>query len=533
MTTATHGTTSATGLPLPGGTGARYPVPVRREVSLMRAEWDLVDTVERGTMSVRDAKETYLPRFPSEHIDDYTARVKMTFVENHYLRALDELVGLAFTKSPELDDDVLEPVVAMMENVTGEGEHLDVFTARALWMALHYGHAAILTDFPRTTRDDGTRMSERDVRDRAVRPYARLIPAKDILSWEFTGFGGVDVLTRIAWTETYDKDGATQEQVREMRQDVVYDDMTGLALALGTITYTMWRMETAGEGGKAEWVPKDEGTLEGPERIPFRPFHAGKRYAPLHTRPMCADLAYTNVELTQVASDRANVMHKCNVPTPWFVGLRLKQGEKLNMSDGVMLDDGGSAGVLEPSGSALDATAKRMEELRAEMRRQGAALPDKAGLAMTATEAALYAKQRNARLGQAVRALQDALEGMLSDFAAFMKLPEGGSITLSREFSANTFDVGYLTFLKDLAVAGIIPGDAVLHAAQHGRLPDDFDPMEAALKAMAAMEAERAAAAQMAEAEAAKAQAMAEANGTATPVGDDDDSAGDNNPLGD
>ena len=494
MTAPTRGSTVGTfaapvNIDAASGPSANWPVPIRREVAGMRAEWQLVNDVDGGTPTVRANSAAYLPRFEAEHVKDYAARLKMTFIENQYRRSLDELVGLAMTHDPKLNDDVPEAIVTQMENVTGEGEHLDIFVRRAMRTGMHYGHAALLTDFPRTQAPDAPRLNMREAARMNLRPYTRLVPACDILTWDVTSFGGVNVLTCVAFAEWYDDASTSKQQVRQYEQAVIRDVVSATATALGDITYTLWRLESTARG-PAEWVVKDTGIIDGPPTIPFRVFYGGERTAPLVTRPYCIDLAYTNIEHAQVTSDYAAVMHKCNVPTPVFTGLRLKEGEQVNLGIGLQLEDNGTAMMLEPSGAALNATRMRLEDLRAEMRRQGAALPDGTGKVMTAQEAALYARQRNARLAVASRSLQDACEAMLQDFASFQKLPSGGGITLSRDFSSSIHDTGYLTVLKDATDAGFLPVDAFLYALVNGKLPDDFEPVGAALAMMAEQEAQ-------------------------------------------
>ena len=50
----------------------------------MAPRWSLVDDVRDGTITIREKKEKYLPRFEAESDLDWAARVSMTFVADHY-----------------------------------------------------------------------------------------------------------------------------------------------------------------------------------------------------------------------------------------------------------------------------------------------------------------------------------------------------------------------------------------------------------------------------------------------------------------
>jgi hypothetical protein len=152
------------------------------------------------------------------------------------------------------------------------------------------------------------------------------------------------------------------------------------------------------------------------------------------------------------------------------------------MGQGIDIPQGGDAKFLEPSGVALGSTRQHLQDIRAEMRRQGATIGDEAGKVMTATEAAIYARQRNAKLLRAARSLQDAAEGMLADFAAFMGLStsnavkSGGSLKVNQEFSGPAVDEAEATEIGaayDRGALSLVEYRTYLATKQ---LPETFDP---------------------------------------------------------
>lgn len=464
----------------------------------MAPRWQLVHDIRAGTIAIREKRQYYLPRFEAETPADWLARVSMTFVADHYATTITEHVGLVFATPPKLGDDVPAKIRDLTEDIDGEGNHLDVFAQAAFDDALHLGHCVLFTDYPVA---DGIK-TKADERIAQARPYVTLYRANDIMSWRTATVGGVKVLTQIVFREASDEasgefGSACVTRYREIKQQVFYDEITGRATGLGAITWRAWKAitttgpestNTNATQGASSFQAIGEGTITGPDRICARVVYGGQRTGYLESIPHLMGLAFSNLEETQVSSDYANVMHKCNVPTPVFIGRNTSpdaQGQTVQMGQGIDIPIGGDAKIMEPSGVALNATRTRIEDLRAQMRRQGATSGDETGKVMTAIEAKIYAKQRNAKLQRAARSLQDALEGVFADMAAFMGLPDGGSVAVSQNFSEEGIDPAYLTVLVAAYKDGALPLDALLFALEKGKLPDDFSATDSALQLIA------------------------------------------------
>jgi hypothetical protein len=458
----------------------------------MAPRWQLVQDIRAGTIAIRLKKSFYLPRFEAETMEDWGARVGMTFVSDHYATTIVEHVGLVFATTPKLGDDVPPAIRDLTEDIDGEGNHIEVFAQSAFDDALHLGHCVLLTDYPQT---DNIK-TQGDQRRAKARPYVTVYPASNIMSWRTATVGGVKVLAQIVLRESVTEERgefgtADATRYREFKQEVFVDEFTGRATGLGAITWRAWKQLDAQADGvtatsENQFQPIGEGVIVGPERIPVRIVYGGLRTGYLESIPHLMGLAFSNIEETQVTSDYASVMHKCNVPTPVFIGRNLSGEEKtVQMGQGIDIPMGGSAHILEPSGAAINATRVRIEDLRAQMRRQGATSGDETGKVMTALEAKLYAKQRNAKLQRAARSLQDALEGVFDDMAAFMGLPDGGSLSVSQNFSEEGIDPAYLTVLVAAYKEGALPIDALLYALEKGKLPDDFSATDSAMQLIA------------------------------------------------
>lgn len=449
--------------------------------------WRMCEDIAEGTLRIREKKGAYLPKFEGEDPIDYEARIKMTFVNNHYAQALEDHVGLVFANPPKLSDDVPPALEELLENVDGEGTHFDVFQQEAMLLALDHGHVLILTDYPNVV--PGSSLAE--AREQELRPYLVMYTAKQAISWRIAKVGGITMLEQIVLEETFlDVDGLYGEreikQYRTFKHEMTRNDK-GVVIQRGAVTWALHERDPESPHGL---TLIDEGVLLDPDgkdlpRIPIRIVYGGRKLGALRSKPHLLELAMTNIQETQVESDYAAVMHKCNVPTPIFVGRgKRKPGQAIQMGSGIDLPIGGSAMYLEPSGAALNATRNRLTDIRAQIQRQGGFVRE-AAKQMTATEIALYARQRNARLVRAVRSLQDGMEGALMDMALYMPelRGESGSISWSMDFGVG-IDIQFVQLCLDAYEKGALPLEPTLHALKTGKLPEDFDPEDMALRMM-------------------------------------------------
>ena len=461
--------------------------------------WDLCKDVKASTPILRAKKEVYLPRFSSESMQDWEARVKMSFADNHYDQTLADHVGLVFSKDPVIEEGAPIELEDFIENVDGESTHFTVFAKQFFEAALDLGHAAIIVDFPSVP--DGVRIDKADAKAMRMNPYWSIIRADQIVNKRATTIGGSRVLTQVTIAEEASIDDGMfgskcVTQYRTITQDVLYRT-TNPALAarpsgLGAITYRVWAQS---KDNPNQYNVIEEGTILGPDRIPIAICYGGPKLGLLRSRPHLLGLAHTSVEELQVKSDYANIMHKCNVPTPIFIGRgpQIDTGEKgsdeVQMGVGIDIPLGGDAKMLEPSGAAIGATRERINDIREQLKRQGAWIRGVAQTSMTATEFTQLARRTSARLITASRSCKDALEQAIIFTLQFMNVPitdEGVTVTMAKDFGMPSIDPNLLNAYTSIYNAGGLPLEALLYAAKHGELPEEFEPEQAAAEAMAA-----------------------------------------------
>jgi hypothetical protein len=453
----------------------------------MRQRWQFVRNIRGGTDAIRAMKEAYLPRFEAEDIQDYNTRVAMTFA----LEAVDEtllaMVGLALRNDPVLEDDVPPELVADWETFDGERTHGAVFAQRVLEYALQDGHAAILVDYPPV--DPGLDLAQQRSMD--IRPYAVLITIDQITAWQRGRVHGRDCLAMLKLQECVEEPDGLYG-VREITRLRIYRQ----TVMDGEPTVTLEVQESvAGKAGAEYVVTRPEAPIKGPRWIPFFPVYGGKKVGILLSVPPFLGLAQSNLDHTQVKSDRRYSMHKCAIPIPIFINRVKAQGEGgkavASPSYGIDIGIGGDARYMEPNGAALGALREELLDIQARMGSQGFDMLKREDVVnQTATAARIENTRGESKLARAVRSLEDALEGALQAFADFRGLKvSGGSVTLPQEFSDTIISPEEMRILMDLETRDELTLGTLLHEIQKGgRLLQGVD-IEAELKAVEQMQA--------------------------------------------
>ena len=458
--------------------------------SEMEPGWTLVRDIRGGTDAIRAKRATYLPSFEAEHVNDYNARVGMTFAFDALDETIHAMVGIATRNDPVLEDDVPERIVLEWENVDGQRNHGAVFAQHVLEAAIQDGHCAILADFPPAP----VGLTLADEQRLGFRAYAVLVTIDQITAWRVGVINGKQCLTMVKIAESVEQeDGdfgtAVVERFRIFRQQVDDEDNP-------FVTYEVLT-KTGIENGVSTFTSSGIGTMRGPKWIPLFPVYGGEQTGILESKPPLRGLAYSNLDHTQVKSDRRYAMHKCAVPMPLFIG-RTPTAEpadgqrRVGANWGFDVQLGGDFKWVGPSGTGLSDLRDELTDIEGRMGPQGFSMLKRDTKAnKTATESQIEEAKGESKLSRAVRSLNDGLEGMVQAFADFYGLPEGGSVTLQREFADTVLEPEEMRILMELEQAGELTIGTLLGELQKGgRLLQgvDLDEEEEALKRQRAME---------------------------------------------
>jgi hypothetical protein len=313
--------------------------------ALMAPRVKMMRDVYGGWLSLRDAAETYLPKYEKESQARYDARLQSTFALNKLREAVDAssakpfktMVGLLNNTDPELD--------LWIKNIDLQGNHLHLFAHKYFNDAMLIGQGHILVDHPTTMN-----MPNLGAQKAAgVRPYFKHIKEDDVCAIysEFVN-GEVQVTharirgTRLVRTAEF--------------KEVIYNQIYVLEVEVGQQQgiVQLWEQNAANGG---EWTFIGETPLTLP-RVPLVTMHAGDKEADFVTRPIFLDLAGKQIEHWQSSSDQRSILSAARFPMLAASGVELDPADESGFAIGPykVLYSPEAAGrwyYVEPTGKAI------------------------------------------------------------------------------------------------------------------------------------------------------------------------------------
>lgn len=425
-------------------------------LKLVRDLWD-------GPERVRDMGHEYLPQAPGEDAANYAIRLKRSVFHNFYRRSVEGLTGLIFRKDVTLGEDVPPQIVEHWENIDQAGMHGTVFARELVQDALCVGGAGILVEYPDT---GGERLNR--AQEMKLRPYWVPIKKDDITSWRTMNRGGATILTQLVIRECAYAPAGDYGEAEVTTYRVLYLDELGNVL---------WKVVY--ETKDRAVVTLSEGAYPTQQEIPFAEITTSGRRGILDSDPPLLDMAYLNVAHYQQWSDAAFCVHKTNVPFVFLAGITVPDGEKLVVGANTAMSSDNpqaSAQYVSHDGAALNSSRQMLEDLKADMGTLGIAMlaPQKRA-AETAEAKRLDKATSDSALSTVARSAQDAIERALGYHARYLKLNDGGSCVVNRDFEGILMDASIMSAYAQLVQVGF-PGRIILKALQEGgRIPEDED----------------------------------------------------------
>ena len=432
----------------------------------MHPELQIVRDVDGGYLRMREKATLYLPQHPRERNDDYQIRLKRPVFFNGFTRTHIGLTGMVFRIEPTLAEDVPKPIMELWENIDNQGTHGNVFLKGVFDDGIVTGHGAILVDVPTVDNPKAIR-TKADELKAGVRPYWLYVPKDDILNIRTTIENGQIKLTLAVIREIVEEiDGSfgTEQflQYRVLRREN------------GKVTFELWRNI---EGREIIYQPAR--VITNVTEIPLIPFYTGKTGF-FSSRPPLIDLAHANILHYQTSSDMHHAAHIANVPllfTKGFAPGSIETGP----NSALCVPQGGpdiDAKWLETTGAGIGLTRQILQDIEAHMAVLGLnMLVRETRAAETAEAKRLDKSEQDSALASAARSLQDAAEQALIFTAQFMRLPQGGSISVNRDFLLEPMTPQLMAEYRNMVAANQLSLDtmwAILE--ENGALPDDFDP---------------------------------------------------------
>jgi len=465
----------------------------------------LVRDLWGGTQTVRARAQTYLPREPGEDAANYDVRLRRSVFFNVFRHTVEGLAGFVFRKDPVLGTDVPPVLVEHWENIDNAGTHGDVFLRALLTDAMTSGHAGILVEYPDTGMVTLTAADEAALK---LRPYWVAIKKDNIVSVRMICENGLEKLAQMVLRETYYVPDGTYGEKEETRYRVLYHN-----LYTGEVG---WRLEGITPDGKGI-VRYNEGLYTNQTQIPIAEVPTSGRLGAWVSRPQFLDLAYLNVAHYQQWSDYATCIHKTNVPILCTSGVEVEGTLTVGPNTGLNFSaPDAKAYYVAHDGHALASSKASLDDLKNDMAALGlAALANSKRVAETAVAKTIDKSASDAVLSVTARGIQDAAEQALHFSAQYLKLPEGGSIQINREFGDTRIGAADVMAWATLAEKMGVPLMTVLSALRTGGwIPDDANLDDIAMEAMANQQS-------IADQHAADAAAAAAPPASTTPIGKD------------
>lgn len=410
----------------------------------MQAAWTLVRALLGGTDAMRAAGESYLPKWPAEDGDSYAARKATAVLFPAYQRTVTTLAGKPFSKPLSLGEDVPEVIKGYTENIDLEGRNLHTFTADVMEAALGYGLGLILVDFP--TRPDGINTLA-DERRAGLRPYFVQIHPWQLIGWRAGRVKG-------------------QWELQQLRFMECVEEQSG---DFGTVEVDQVRVLEPGKWStyrkddKGNWLQHGAGvtTLN---RIPLAVAY-GQRTGFMCAKPPLLEMAHLNVAHWQSASDQQTVLHVARVPILAAIGVEEEFSLVVGAQTAVCLPTNADLKFVEHTGAAIEAGAKDLKDLEERMRQAGAEL-----LVIDNKLTATQVSSENAvgmcalqRIGESV---EDATDQALQFMAEWIGVPEGGHVTVFKDYAAANLSDASTQMIKDWVAAGLLSKEAAFHELQ-------------------------------------------------------------------
>ncbi|WP_342221049.1 DUF4055 domain-containing protein [Candidatus Fukatsuia endosymbiont of Tuberolachnus salignus] len=382
------------------------------------AAWDINDALMGGTLCLRQQGETYLPRWTNEDKHSYQQRLSVATLLPAYEETLKNNLGRVFSEPTQLSESTPAVIVEYCQDMDLLGNRLDVWAQAYFSLALQYGVAHALVDYPRVEALK-TRAEEKA---RGARPYAVLINPRQVIGWQSSHQGGPVQLTELRIREEIVVETAPyrQQKIAQIRK-----------LTPGRVE--LYRKIRQADG-RETWILHDSWATSCP-RIPLVTLYS-KRTGFMCGAPPLLNLALLNIKHWQSQSEQDNILHVARVPILNVFGL--ETGEKLTIgaSSATHFTDRTKQGsaYTEHSGAAVGAGKEALTDLVEQMRQAGGKLlRSQNSSTKTLDQVSEERLQEQSPLYTLSNSLEDALDTLLQLMADWSGEKDGGKVDIRTE----------------------------------------------------------------------------------------------------
>ncbi len=380
--------------------------------------WRKCRDVAQGQRAVHAGDELYLPKLDGENVKNYKRRKARALFFNATWRTIAGLLGMVFRKDPVFKVSG-GGVEELLDDVTQSGIDLVRLAFQATRECLTVGRFGILVDFPRTAIAEGAAVTVAMTEALNLHPKMAPYLAESIINWRSSWINNKYVLDRVVLRENVEVQGKDEFDVGIRTQYRVLDLVQVKGEKPDDAPRMAYRVRVFIKEQKADKL------IDGPffplmdgKPLDFLPFQfiGVDTTTPDVEEPPLVDLVDANVSHYQSTADVEHGAHKTALPQPWAAGLSpdggmdergvAKSKPTFYMGGGDLWmhpDIGGTFGMLEYTGTGLEAIEKRLARKEAYMAVLGARmLEDQKRAVETAETAGIHrAGEQSALVTQA------------------------------------------------------------------------------------------------------------------------------------
>lgn len=425
-------------------------------------------TLMLGTDAMIAAGTAFMPQHAAEEDKDYKRRLTSTTLYNGFKDAVWKQSGKLFTKDIILSDDAPPEIIALSENIDGQGRNLSSFAFDTFSLAMVDGISFIYVDFPPVTVNDEGFATALDQQTQGARPSSILINSSDILGIKTENILGTLQLTEVRIMEEAIEQDPDDEHVE------IYIKQVRLSRSG---SYELWREDNSNAGGIAgdSWYLYEEGTTS-LNYIPLIPVYTN-RTGFMEGYPPLRPLAELNKEHWNSSSEQRNALTFARFAMIVFSGVDEQTViQKLSPNTVFKLPHGASASAISTSGTGIEQGFIDIDKIQERMQHTGMSIRVQSTGSTTATEAQINSAESNSALLAAASGLENSLDAMLQVFADYMGLTNSGRVRVNKSFGESQAQ-GTLQELQTMYVTTGVPSRETLlnEAKRRGVLAEDVD----------------------------------------------------------
>ena len=413
----------------------------------------------------------YIPKEERESKKAYENRLLRTYVTPYLKNAVTTATGQIFKNPIQIrpeNEALPEQVNDLIKNVDMEGTDLNEFCMKATEESLAYGMSIAYVDYANPSKSDnrGEQMQS------GARPYVKLVTYYDLLGYSFDQYGRITML-------------------RFLEEAILEDEEYGVETAqrVKVVTPTGYKIYDQDEKGEDYLVEqgKIQRFVDGKlikDYVPAVVLY-GRKLGTLNAASVFEDLAYINLQHTQVNSDLSWSAHFYLIP--FLFTIMGEDGDTEEFSKNfsllasninVTLPKDSDIKWVETNGKAQEAGQSLLNSIeeKIDISKMDSTVSVTSGAKETATGRALQADSSSAKLklhAEAIESFAKSIIEMMASFTVY-KLPSF-DVLANKEFNAKFNDSVFKTTTDMVSNNQLTLKTMLSEAQRRGDISDDID----------------------------------------------------------